>query len=228
MKRFALGYEYLARIVMMILVVNIAIIVHTIMGLVLGGFFPSVAASYATYRAWILNPQDRSWTVRQSWTIFHRTWKRELLAANLFGWPQSLIWLVLIWEYWFVQHNNLGAMGFAVSGVLLVLNLLYALFVLVSWAIRANFDEGPLWIVRTSFSMVVVRPLSSLVMLILLVVTVMAYYKWSGLMVAFGVSLPIFVVMMVLYSWAKIPGMDVHDIEPIEKDQRKRQADTRH
>lgn len=47
MRRFALGYEYLCRIVLMLIVCQVAFIVHTIMGLVVGGFFPSIAALYA-------------------------------------------------------------------------------------------------------------------------------------------------------------------------------------
>ncbi|WP_034250849.1 YesL family protein [Bifidobacterium crudilactis] len=220
MRRFALGYEYFARIIMMVVMVNIAFIVHTVMGLLVWGFFPSLAASYSTYRAWILSVEDRSWTVRQTWSTFHRAWKSELRDANLFGWPQFVVWALLIWEYWFVQNNNLGTPGFAVSGVLLVVNVFYALFVLVSWAVRANFDERAWWTVRASFSMIIVRPLCSVVILFLLAVIVFAYYKWPGLMVAFGVSIPIFATMMTLYSWGRLPGMDVHDIEPMEKDQR--------
>ncbi|MCI1644423.1 MAG: YesL family protein [Bifidobacterium crudilactis] len=218
MRRFALGYEYFARIIMMVVMVNIAFIVHTVMGLLVWGFFPSIAASYSTYRAWILSVEDRSWTVRQTWSTFHQAWKSELRDANLFGWPQFVVWALLIWEYWFVQNNNLGTPGFAVSGVLLVVNVFYALFVLVSWAVRANFDERAWWTVRTSFSMIIVRPLCSLVIVVLLVVVAFAYYKWPGLMAAFGVAIPIFATMMTLYSWGGLPGMDVHDIEPMEKD----------
>jgi uncharacterized membrane protein YesL len=117
----------------------------------------------------------------------------------------------------------LGTAGFAISGILLLVNIFYALFVLISWAIRSNFDERAWWIIRTSFSMIIARPLCSLVIIVLLLVTAFAYYKWPGLMMAFGVSIPIFATMMTLYSWGKIPGMDVHDIEPMEKDLRKQQ-----
>ncbi|MCH4160105.1 YesL family protein [Bifidobacterium sp.] len=223
MKRFAVGYEFFARIIMMVVMVNIAFIVHTVMGLVLGGFFPSLAASYTTYRAWTLSVEDRSWTVRQTWSVFHRAWKSELRSANLFGWPQFAVWFLLLWEYWFVQHNNLGTQGFAVSGVLLVVNIFYALFVLVSWGVRSNFNEGAWWMVRTSLTLIIVRPLCSVIIVVLLLVVAFAYYQWPGLMIAFGVSIPIFATMMTLYSWGKLPGMDVHDIEPMEKDQNKKQ-----
>ncbi len=40
MKRFAVGYEFLCRIVMMVVVANVAFLVHTLLGLVVVGFFP--------------------------------------------------------------------------------------------------------------------------------------------------------------------------------------------
>ena len=116
MKRFAVGYEFLCRIVMMVVVANVAFLVHTLLGLVVVGFFPSIAATYATFRTWLLDVDDRSWSISRTWRTFHQAWLEELGPANKFGWPQFLIWVLLIWEYWFVQNNDLGTTGFAVSG----------------------------------------------------------------------------------------------------------------
>ena len=219
MGRIAVGYEYFCRIIMMVAVVHIAFIVHTVMGLVVAGFFPSLAAACSTYRTWLLDVGDRSWRVKQTWLTFHKAWKDELWPANLFGWPQFLIWGLLIWEYWLTMNNDMGRIGFAVSGVLLLFNLIYGLFVFLSWPVRSNFDEGFMWTLRTSLSMVIARPLCSLMVFCLFLLTVWAYYTWPGLMMAFGVSVPIYATMMAVYSWGRLPGMDVHEIEPTEKDQ---------
>lgn len=223
-KRFAVGYEFVCRVIMMIVVVHVAFIVHTVMGLIVGGLFPSIAASYSTYRTWLLDVSDRSWTVKQTWTTFHAVWKAELKSANAFGWPQFIIWAILIWEYWLTMNNDMGNVGIAVSGVLLVLNLIYGLFVFMSWAIRANFDEGFMWVLRTSLSMVIARPWCSFMVFLLFLITVWAYYQWPGLMAAFGVAVPVFATMMAVYSWGRLPGMDVHVLEPTEKDQHKKDA----
>lgn len=100
MKRFAVGYEFLCRIVMMVVVANVAFLVHTLLGLVVVGFFPSIAATYATFRTWLLDVDDRSWSISRTWRTFHQAWLEELGPANKFGWPQFLIWVLLIWEYW--------------------------------------------------------------------------------------------------------------------------------
>ena len=184
MKRFAVGYEFLCRIVMMVVVANVAFLVHTLLGLVVVGFFPSIAATYATFRTWLLDVDDRSWSISRTWRTFHQAWLEELGPANKFGWPQFLIWALLIWEYWFVQNNDLGTTGFAVSGALLLLNVLYGLFVFVSWGIHVNFAEKLTWVVKTSLSMVIARPLCSLMIALLFLIVVWAYYTWSGLMIS--------------------------------------------
>ncbi|MBW3093220.1 DUF624 domain-containing protein [Bifidobacterium sp. 82T10] len=222
MNRFAVGYEYICRIIMMVLVAHIAFIVHTVLGLGVVGFFPSIAALHTTYRTWLLDVADRSWTVKQTWTVFHRAWKAELKGANLFGYPQFALWALLIWEYYLTNWNDFGPIGYGLSGALLVINIFYGLFVMVSWVLRSNFDEKPIWIVKASLQMVVARPLNSLMTVILFLVMVWAYYTWPGLAAAFGLSVPAFIAMMVAYSYARLPGMDVHVIEPLEDRQRRR------
>lgn len=216
MKRFAVGYEFICRIIMMVFVVHVAFILHTLLGGVVLGFFPSIAASCSTFRTWLLDIQDRSWTVKQSWVTFHQAWKSELKGANIFGWPQLLIWGLLVWEYWLTMSNDMGTFGLAVSGLLLLLNIFYGLFFFISWTVRANFDEGPLWVTKASLVMVIARPWCSLMVLLLFLIMVWAYYTWPGLMMAFGLSAPFFAVMAAVYSWGRLPGMDMHQVEPIQ------------
>ncbi|MCI1832632.1 MAG: DUF624 domain-containing protein [Bifidobacterium sp.] len=212
MKRVAVGYEHLCRIILMVFITHVAFVVHTCAGLVLAGFFPSVAATYATYRTWLLDVDDRSWSMRQTWITFHRAWKKELVAANVLGWPQFALWALIVWEYWLVQNNDFGVSGIAVSGLLLVVNVFYGLFVILSWAVHANFDEGPVWIVRTSLGMVIARPLCSMMIVLLLLITAWIYSMWPGLVVAFGLAVPIYVFMATVYSWGRLPGMDIHAV----------------
>jgi len=207
MRGIALGYERGARVVLMVFVVNVAFVAHTVMGLVVAGFFPAVAASYATFRTWVLST-DRSWTVGQTWVTFHRAWKWDLGAANAFGWPQLIVGLLLAWDYYLANVNDMGTVGIAVSGLLLLVNVFYGLFVLASWAVRSNFEERPRWIVRTSLQMVLARPLCGFVIVILLCVTVWAWITWPGVLMTFGFAVPIFAVVVAVYAFGRLPGMD--------------------
>ncbi|MDF1489630.1 YesL family protein [Tessaracoccus caeni] len=207
MRGVALGYERAARIVMMIFVVNVAFVVHTFLGVVIAGFFPAVAASYATFRTWAVST-DKTWTVKRTWVTFHRAWKDELGGANAFGWPQLAVGLLLVWDYYLANWNDMGVFGIAVSGVLLLVNVFYWLFVLASWAVRSNFNERPWWIIRTSLQMVLARPLCSLMIVVLLVLTVWAWTQWPGILMTFGFAVPIFAVVVAVYSFGRLPGMD--------------------
>lgn len=214
MRRIAVGYEFICRIIMMLMVCQVAFIVHTVMGLVVAGFFPSVAALYSTFRTWLLDVDDRSWTIKQSWVTFHHAWRKELKSANLFGWPQLVVWALLVWDYFLANWNDMGVAGYAVSGILLMVNVVYGLFVLISWAIRANFDEKPWWVVRTSVSMVIARPWCSLMVTALFVASVWSYYTWPGLGAALGITVPVFLTMVAIYAYGRLPGMDIHVLAP--------------
>lgn len=85
----------------------------------------------------------------------------------------------------------------------------------MSWAIHVNFAEKLTWVVKTSLSMVIARPLCSLMIALLFLIVVWAYYTWPGLMIAFGIAVPVFAAMMAIYSWGRLPGMDVHVLEPV-------------
>ena len=92
--RFSVAYERFCRLLLTIFVVNIAMLVHTLLGAVVLGFFPSCAAAQTTFRTW-LRAEDRSMRAKEVWGIFHGAWKNELKQANLFGWPLAVCWVVL-------------------------------------------------------------------------------------------------------------------------------------
>lgn len=210
MRGFAAGYERFARLILMIFVANVAFMAHALIGLVLVGFFPSVAATATTFRTWAL-AKDRSWSIGRTWTVFHRAWKSELVSANAFGWPVLIIWPFLIWEYYLANWNYMGTVGIAASGMLLLVNVLYAVFVLNLWVVRANFDERPWWIVRNSLRMIVARPVCTLMTLAVALITGWAWYTWPGLLVTFGFALPLFATVMVVCSFGRLHGMDLRE-----------------
>ena len=152
--RFSVAYERFCRLLLTIFVVNIAMLVHTLLGAVVLGFFPSCAAAQTTFRTW-LRAEDRSMRAKEVWGIFHGAWKNELKQANLFGWPLAVCWVVLAIDYYMMNWHARGTFDVAVSGVLFVLALVLLAFTMLVWVVRANYDEHPLWIVRTTLTMIV-------------------------------------------------------------------------
>ena len=115
--RFSVAYERFCRLLLTIFVVNIAMLVHTLLGAVVLGFFPSCAAAQTTFRTW-LRAEDRSMRAKEVWGIFHGAWKNELKQANLFGWPLAVCWVVLAIDYYMMNWHARGTFDVAVSGIL--------------------------------------------------------------------------------------------------------------
>lgn len=150
---------------------------------------------------------------KEVWGIFHDAWKNELKQANLFGWPLAVCWVVLAIDYYMMNWHARGTFDVAVSGVLFVLALVLLAFTMLVWVVRANYDERPLWIVRTTLTMIVARPLCTLLQIGLALLAILAWAQWPGLLMVFGMSLPMFCTAWIVYSFGRIPGMDIHDRE---------------
>ena len=61
--------------------------------------------------------------------------------------------------------------------------------------------------------------LCRIIMMIVVVNVAFVAHTLPGLMMVFGVAVLIFATMMAVYSWGRLPGMDVHVLEPIGQDQ---------
>ena len=149
--------------------------------------------------------------MRRSWTVFHRAWRDDVVSANAFGWPQMLVVVLLLWDYFLAKSNAMGVLGIAVSGILLLVNVLVLLICAVSWVVRSNFDERPWWVIRMSVAMVIARPLLTVIVAALVVTVSAAWIKWPGILMTFGLSVPIFLIVMAVYSFGRLPGMDAHE-----------------
>lgn len=205
MNGFAAGYERFARILVLIVVTNAAFVLHTLLGAVIGGFFPSLAAATAVFRAWFLEGGE-SWSVRRIWSAFHATWKQELGPANAFGWAQIAIGAFLVWDYYLANWNDMGVVGIGVSGFLLVVNVLYIVGALESWVLRAHVAEGPRWVIRAAVRMTLARPMCALAHVVLILLTAWAWTSWPGLLVTFGLAAPIFASVMLVFFQGRLPG----------------------
>ncbi len=210
--RFSVAYEHFCRLLVTLFVVNVAILAHTLMGAVVLGFLPSLAAAQSTFRTWLLS-EDRSMRAKEVWKTFHGFWKSEFKRANLFGWPLVVLWAVVIVDYYVMNWHARNDFDIAISGVLLLIIVILAVFSSLVWVVRANYDERPLWIVRTTLAMIVARPVCSLLQAGLLILTVLVWAQWPGILMVFGISLPMFCVIWIVYSFGRLPGLDIHDRE---------------
>ncbi|WP_146197444.1 YesL family protein [Promicromonospora sp. AC04] len=190
---------------MNIFVVNLAILVHSFLGLVVVGWFPSVAAAYGTWRHWFRESAPQ-WTARETWATFHHLWRGELGAANLLGWPLTLAGALLVLELRLMTHEVAGASGAATGGALTVILFALVLFAMLVWVVRAHFDQTSWWAARTTVQMLLARPICSLMLAVLGLITLWTWSQWPGLLVVFGAALPIFLVTAIVYYLGGLPG----------------------
>ena len=212
LSRFAVGYEQVCRAILVAFIINVALLVHMLMGLVVLGLFPAIDAAYATWRTWMIDI-DHSWSCKQTWLTFHHAWKDGFRSANLAGWPQALLWMLLIYDYSVVNFHDAGTMGYVSAGLLMLIIMLYGVFSMLFWVMRANFAENNRWCIRMTMQMLIVRPLCTLITVLAFIFTVLIWLTWPGVMVAFGVSLPIFMSVGCVFYFGRIPGMDVRDTD---------------
>lgn len=215
--RFSVAYERFCRLLVAIFVVNVAILAHTLMGAVVLGFLPSLAAAQSTFRAWLLS-EDRSMRAKEVWKTFHGFWKSEFKRANFFGWPLVALWTVVIIDYYVMNWHARNDFDIAVSGVLLLVIVVLSVFSSLVWVVRANYEERPVWIIRTTLVMIVARPLCSLLQVGLLILTVLVWAQWPEILMVFGLSLPMFCEAWIIYSFGRLPGMDIRDRVERNKD----------
>ena len=211
--RFSIGYERVCRAILIAFTINIAAVAHTLLGLIVAGLFPSIGAMCGLWRTWLLEPSDRAWSVRETWIRFHREWKAQLKSANLLGWPMAVLWGLFLYDYWIVNWHDAGMVGYACAGILLMAIVVYGLFSMLVWVVRANFAETNRWCVRMTLQMLLARPLCSLALFAVFVLSVAMLVRWPGMLVVFGLSLPMLAGTACVYWFGRLPGMDVRESE---------------
>ncbi len=81
--------------------VNICWLSLTLLGFVIGGFFPATVAALVVIRRYL------NGAVKVSWPDFYREWKREFIRANLAGWPLLLVAFATAWYFfWLIDSTN--------------------------------------------------------------------------------------------------------------------------
>lgn len=210
MSSFSERYVNAARLVLIAFITFIASIAHTMLGLVVAGLFPSVAATVGVFRRWAL-AEDHTWTIKETWLLFHRLWRAELGRANVLGWIEAVLWAVLLFDYWVVNFHVTNAFGTFLAGFLLFLMVFVLLATVVSWVLHAHFNEPVRWIVRMTLQMIIARPLMSLILAASELAVLAAYWQWPGLLMTFGLSIPSAVSTWVVWQYGHLPGFNPED-----------------
>lgn len=139
---------------------NILWISFSLLGLVIFGFFPATVAMFAVVRKWMLGTDEMS--------IFKTFWiayKREFLKSNLLGFIITAVGIVLYIDFQFVNHAtnsfiSLLYIPFFIITFIFICMLLYIIPIFV------HYDMKISQVIKNSFFVMIMNPLSTFYMLI--------------------------------------------------------------
>lgn len=184
--------------------VNAAIVVFTIRGLIVAGFFPAVAAAAGTYRRWLLSDEKR-WGIIETWRCFSALWHSEMPNANSLGYALAAAWTLVLFDYRVLTVMQLGVIGPFIAGILIVVALFLLLVTAVIWPVRATFAESTWWQVRYSANLILARPLCSLALTAEFFIVLWGLVYYPAIVVTAGPSALLFITTVTVFAFGHLP-----------------------
>ena len=159
-KGFFGGFYSLLEWISRLAFLNLLWISFTIIGLGIFGFFPATLALFAVARKWMLGNDDVS-IFKTFWTSY----KREFVKGNLLGLLITAISLVLYIDFQFVLHstNQFVSMLFV---PLCFITLIFVAMVFYIIPMYVHYDMKIKQVVKGSFFVMIMNPLSTFYLLI--------------------------------------------------------------
>jgi uncharacterized membrane protein YesL len=148
--------EWISRLALL----NLLWISFSLLGLVVFGFFPATVAMFAVVRKWMLGKEDVS-IFKTFWTAY----KQEFFKSNLLGLIIFAIGTILYIDFQFVNHSTNSLVSvlyipFFIVTFILICMLFYILPIFVHYEMKIS------QVIKTSFFLMIMNPLSTFYMLI--------------------------------------------------------------
>lgn len=154
----------------------------TLLGGIVLGFYPATMAVIKLLR-------DNHFRLEKEASLFQRFWyyyRAEFIPANLIGALYTVLYGLLVADYWIISRVNLGNVSLILQGVLLLLLVICTVLFLNSGAIYSHFEGKLTEQVKRSFILLVGKPLISLKLLGIILIIVILYGLIPGLIPVFG------------------------------------------
>lgn len=158
-------------------------IIFTLSGLIILGFYPATIASFAIIRQWIKGNTDIP--LFKNFLIYFR---REFLKANLFGLILNIFIALLCLDIFYIYLNQ--ASGFEWINIpLFAYILLFTLFTFYLFPVYVHYDQIILKQFTSAFSIMLVSPWHTLLMLITFSSASVIIYILPAVGFIFGISI---------------------------------------
>lgn len=169
-------------------IVNVLWILFTLLGLVVFGFGPATAAMSSVISRWV--DSDQSFSVLRHFT---RVYRKQFVKTNLIFLSTALIGAVLVYNYFFIQANNLP---FFYSVITIAMGITHLLISITIIPLYVNNHVRILELFKTSALFVIGYPLNSLVIVLAISGLVLIQLFMPGLLFFFSGSAITFVVVL--------------------------------
>lgn len=137
---------------------NFLWILFSLLGLLVGGLFPSTVSMFTVVRKWILNKSSVP-----IYETFLKTYKTKFIRSNILGYSLSFIGLVLYADFLFLRNVDTYLFQLLYIPVL-VISFLYIITLFYVLPIFVHYDLKGIDILKNAFFLSVISPFSTLKM----------------------------------------------------------------
>lgn len=184
---------------------NILWILFTILGIIIGGFFPATFALFSVIRLLLQNKEEAS-----IFTTFWSFYKKDFWKSNRIGWSIALIFVIFYLDIQFVQESTNPFLHIFYYP-LLILAFIFCLTVLYIIPTYIHFNLKIVQLFKNSFIIMILNPLNTITMISGVMFIYFVSIFIPGIIPFFSVSLlALFIMIAALRSYKKVEDKKEH------------------
>ncbi|WP_235864133.1 YesL family protein [Sutcliffiella halmapala] len=168
---------------------NLLWIVFTLLGFIIGGFFPSTIAMFTIIRKWIIGHSDLP-VLHTFWTTYKKEWLKSNLLGVLLLAASSIIYL----EYTVINNSTHSFLQLSKYPFFLLV-ILFTFLLLYSIPVYVHYNITILQVFKNSVLIMLINPLNNIVMILGLVLVYYIGQILPALPILFGGSVSAFIIM---------------------------------
>jgi uncharacterized membrane protein YesL len=174
--------------------INLLWIGFSIVGLLIFGFFPATVSLFTVVRKWLMGERDIP-----IFRTFLDTYKKEFIKSNLLGLIVMFTAGLIVLDFVYMKSNG-TSLTKVIHIPLYMFIFIFALTTLYLFPVYVHYDLKLLQLIKNSFFMILINPISTLV-IIISGVTIFFVLKFiPGLGFFFGGSLTAASIMAASYT----------------------------
>ncbi|WP_047983332.1 YesL family protein [Ornithinibacillus californiensis] len=163
--------------------VNFLWFLGILVGLIVGGFFPSTIAMFAVIRKWLQGDKDLP-----TFSYFKSIYRQEFVNGNMYGFIWLILGFIIYFDLQFFRSFN-EIWSLLLTYFTFIIGAIYILSLLFAFPVFVHFNVSPFQNVKNSIFLVLSRPFVSILMGICFYIPYYVLMKIPGLIPFFSGSL---------------------------------------